>query len=88
MKILFIDFTLPYLLKDSEYPVGGWAVELRNWLKGLAETKAQVGVLTWKGANKYVDNSFDFDLIETYDPAKGLKILKTGYRVDSSSHKM
>ena len=55
MKILFVDFTLPYLLKDSEYPVGGWAVELNTWLKGLSANNIHAGVLSWKGANPGMD---------------------------------
>jgi glycosyltransferase involved in cell wall biosynthesis len=79
MKILFIDFTLPYLLKDSSYPVGGWAVELHAWINGLCANGHQVGVLTWKGANAFVNKKLDFHLIETYDPDKGIKILKYFY---------
>ena len=79
MKILFTDFTLPYLLKDSSYPVGGWAVELNSWINGLRVNGHEVGVLTWKGANAFVNKKLDFDLIETYDPDKGIKILKYFY---------
>ena len=79
MKILFIDFTLPYLLKDSNYPLGGWAVELNSWINGLCANGHQVGVLTWKGANAFANKKLNFDLIETYDPDKGIKILKYFY---------
>jgi len=79
MRILFIDFTLPYLLRDSEYPVGGWAVELNTWLKGIIATGHSAGVLTWKGAADYVGTKPGFDLLETYDPDKGVKILKYFY---------
>ena len=79
MKLLFIDFTLPYLLKGSIYPVGGWAVELNSWIYGLCSEGHQVGVLTWKGANSFVNKKLDFDLIETYNPDKGIKILKYFY---------
>lgn len=79
MKFLFVDFTLPYLLRDSEYPVGGFAVQLYSWLKGLSAGGHRAGVLTWKGAAAYapVDNSFD--LLETYDPNAGIKVLKYFY---------
>lgn len=79
MKILFIDFTLPYLLKDSSHPVGGWAVQLNAWINGLRANGQQVGVLTWKGTNNFVNKKLDFDLIETYDPDRGIKIIKYFY---------
>jgi len=79
MKLLFIDFTLPYLLRDTDYPVGGWAVELNAWIYGLRANGHHVGVLTWKGAKKFVNKNLDFDLIETYDPDKGIKIIKYFY---------
>ncbi len=79
MKILFIDFTLPYLLKDTNYPVGGWAIQLNAWIHGLLANGHQVGVLTWKGANDFVNKKLDFDLIETYDPDRGIKIVKYFY---------
>ena len=79
MKILFLDFTLPYLIKDSNYPVGGWAVELQTWLQGLKQTKVKTGVLTWKGASEYVGDSKDVRLLDTYNPRQGIKILKYFY---------
>jgi glycosyltransferase involved in cell wall biosynthesis len=79
MKFLFIDFNLPYLLRDASYPVGGWAVELHAWIRGLRANGHDVGVLTWKGANRFVDRKTDFDLIEAYDPARGLRVLKYFY---------
>jgi glycosyltransferase involved in cell wall biosynthesis len=79
MRFLFIDFTLPYLLKDTEYPVGGWAVQLNAWIKGLTICGHQVGVLTWKGANDFIQKPLEFELIDTYDPAKGIKVLKYFY---------
>ncbi len=76
MKILWVDFALPYLLKDSDYPVGGWAVELRSWLVGAERTNNPAGVLTWSGARNFVGRDFPFELVETYDPHKGVKYLK------------
>lgn len=76
MKLLFIDFNLPYLLCGSTSPVGGWAIELYSWIKGFTSNGHHVGVLTWKGANKFVNKKLEFDLIETFDPDKGFKILK------------
>lgn len=79
MKILFIDFNLPYLLRDALYPIGGWAIELDAWIKGLRANGHQIGVLTWKGANHFAGKKLNFDLIETYDPAKGVRIIKYFY---------
>lgn len=79
MKILFLDFMLPYLLKDNEYPVGGYAVELSNWIKGLKETDSHVGILSWEGANEHAGKPTDFEIIDTYDPNKGIKVIKYFY---------
>jgi glycosyltransferase involved in cell wall biosynthesis len=76
MRILWVDFALPYLLKDANFPVGGWAVELRSWLIGAERTENPAAVMTFSGANEYVGRDFPFDLVETYDPQKGLKYLK------------
>ncbi|HEY5048126.1 MAG TPA: glycosyltransferase family 4 protein [Rhizomicrobium sp.] len=76
MKMLFVDFTLPQLLKDAEFPAGGWAVQLRQLLMGLAETGHCCGVLTWKGANAYVGPQSICDLIETYDPKRAIRRLR------------
>jgi glycosyltransferase involved in cell wall biosynthesis len=79
MRILFIDFELPYLLKDSEFPVGGWAVQLRQILIALSAAGHDVGVLTWEGANAYVGEQSVCELVETYDPKKGIRKLRLLY---------
>ncbi len=79
MKILFCDFSLPYLIKDSQYPIGGWAVELNTWIEGLYSCGVQTGVLTWKGAAKYVGKKTHLALLDTYNPNTGLPILKYFY---------
>lgn len=79
MRLLFIDFNLPYLLSDAEYPVGGWAVQLNAWLEGLIRNGHTVGVLTGKGANSLVRRKTSIELIEVYDPKRGIKILKYFY---------
>lgn len=76
MKILWVDFTLPYLLKDADYPVGGWAVELQSWLAGCEAAGHEAGVLTWAGAQAYVGRELPFSLVESYDPRRGPKVLK------------
>ncbi len=76
MKLLFLDFTLPHLLKDAEFPAGGWAVQLRQLLIGLTQAGHRAGVLTWKGANAYVGPQSLCDLLETYDPERGIRKLR------------
>jgi|SRR5665213_172183 len=77
MRLLFIDFTLPQLFHDDEYPIGGWAVQLKILLDALRESGHKSGVLTWKGANDYVGPQMICDLVETYDPSKGIRKLRT-----------
>lgn len=79
MKILFIDFRLPYILKDANYPSGGYAVEVNNWLNGLADTGCECGVLVWKGAKSFVNRQLRYELIDTYPVDKGIKYLKYAY---------
>ncbi|HEX4079112.1 MAG TPA: glycosyltransferase family 4 protein [Rhizomicrobium sp.] len=79
MRLLFIDFTLPYVLRDADFPAGGWATELGNWLRGLAADGHRAGVLTWKGARDYVGPNSLCDLLDTYDPAKGIPVAKYFY---------
>ena len=48
---------MPFLIKDADYPVGGATVEWYSWIKGFEANNCEVGVLTWKGAEKYVENN-------------------------------
>lgn len=79
MRLLFVDFTLPYLLADEEFPVGGWAVQLEQWLYGLSEIGVRAAVLTWKGANAHVGRKLPFELIESFDPKTGFRVAKYFY---------
>ena len=79
MKLLFTDFKLPYLLRDADYPVGGWSVELMAWLGALKDSGHSAGVLTWRGANAYVGDQDLCTLLETYDPNKGIRVAKYLY---------
>ena len=63
LRILYVDYFLPYLIKDADYPVGGAAVEWYAWIKGLVANNFQVGVLTFKGAREYIGRSMEFDII-------------------------
>ncbi|MHA1341453.1 MAG: glycosyltransferase family 4 protein [Promethearchaeota archaeon] len=80
LKLLFFDFSLPYLIKDSDYPVGGATVEWYAWIKGFIENDVQIGVLTWKGANYFIQRLIKFDLIETYNLNEGIPKLRWIYR--------
>ncbi|WP_084801583.1 glycosyltransferase family 4 protein [Bradyrhizobium sp. Ec3.3] len=79
MRILSIDFSIPYLLKDENYPIGGWAVELLIWLRALEDAGHETAVLTWKGALAHVGPGEQTKLIETYDPAQGVRVAKYFY---------
>ena len=75
MRILFIDFSLPYLLKDSEYPAGGWATQLLAWINGLSKIKVDTGVLSWKGAAEYVGDNAPCRIIDTYPLGNHIPVL-------------
>jgi len=74
---------MPFLLKDADCPVGGATVEWYAWIKGLEANNIEVGLLTWKGAKRYVGNIESINLLETYDPNAGIKKLRwlNRYRV-------
>jgi glycosyltransferase involved in cell wall biosynthesis len=79
VRILSIDFSIPYLLKDENYPIGGWAIELAIWLRALENAGHEAAVLTWKGALAHVGSGQQIKLIETYDPARGVRVAKYFY---------
>jgi glycosyltransferase involved in cell wall biosynthesis len=79
VRILSIDFSVPYLLKDDNYPIGGWAVQLSIWLRALENAGHEAALLTWKGALVHVGSGQQIKLIETYDPAHGLRVAKYFY---------
>jgi glycosyltransferase involved in cell wall biosynthesis len=79
VRILSIEFSIPYLLKDENYPIGGWAIELSIWLRALENAGHEAAVLTWKGALAHVGSGQQIKLIETYDPAHGVRVAKYFY---------
>jgi glycosyltransferase involved in cell wall biosynthesis len=79
MKILFDDWALPYLLKDDNVPVGGWAVELTSWIRGLEACACDVEVITWIGANDFIGHHNHVNLREAYRRQGGIRILKYFY---------
>lgn len=74
-----MDFIIPYLLKDTDYPVGGACVEQYALAKGLIELGHKVGILTWKGAKEFVGRDLEFDLVETYPLDRGIRKLRWFY---------
>ncbi|MFW9928915.1 MAG: glycosyltransferase family 4 protein [Candidatus Thorarchaeota archaeon] len=79
LKILYVDFDLPHLLKDDDYPAGGIANEWLSWINGIKRTGNKIGVLTWKGAKNYINKDIDLDIIESFELKKGMPILKLLY---------
>jgi glycosyltransferase involved in cell wall biosynthesis len=79
MKLLFYDFNIPYLLKDSDVEVGGACVRQYAFAKGLMELGHKVGILTWSGAKKYVGPNSEFDLVECYSLNGGIRKLRWIY---------
>jgi glycosyltransferase involved in cell wall biosynthesis len=81
MKIAFIDYRLPELIKNKNYPIGGWPVELMNWLQGLSNHDSETFLLT----NEESALTLDFDactLIGTHNSNyKGVKYLKYFYYI-------
>ncbi len=79
LKFLFVDFALPNLLKDNEFPAGGAAMELLSWIEGINLIGHKVGVLTWKGAKKFINKDLDFDIVESFEQKKGIPFLRLFY---------
>lgn len=79
LRLLFVDFTLPHLLAGTAVPAGGWAVQLKHWLDCLEENGVHCGVLTLRGANVLVGKPLPYELVETYDPDAGVRVLKYLY---------
>jgi|GEM_PF-1288645 len=80
MKLLYLDFNLPYLIKDMDYPVGGAAVEWYAWIKGFVSNNHGVGLLTFKGAKRYINKELSFDIVETYGIDEGIPKLRLFYK--------
>jgi glycosyltransferase involved in cell wall biosynthesis len=80
LKLLTMDFNLPYFLRDADYPVGGATVEWSGWIEGFKQNGVRVGVLTWKGAREFISKSVDMDIVETYDLKAGIPRLRWLYQ--------
>ena len=76
LSLLFLDFQIPYLLKDAEYPVGGASVRQLALARGLSSLGHRVGIITWKGARRYVGEDQSFEFVESYAPDAGPRKLR------------
>ena len=79
MRLLFADFDLPYQMRDIDHPIGGWSIELKAWLRALRDAGHQAGVLTWRGAREYVGVQDLCELLEAYDPNRGIRVARYFY---------
>ena len=73
MRILFHDFKMPYLLKNLQFPIGGFTIRLKQIIQELSKYDNDVAVITWEGSNNFVEQAHDFKLLEAYSPEKGIK---------------
>ena len=79
LKILYIDFAFPYLLRDTDKLSGGAATEWLSWIEGIKSTGNEIGVFTWKGAKQFIDKNLNFDksnIKKSYDSDPFLLFLK------------
>lgn len=79
LRLLFLDFNIPYLLNNSEIFIGGASVRLFAFCQGLIQNGHNVGILTWKGARDFVNSENDFELLESYSKNYGLKYFRWVY---------
>jgi glycosyltransferase involved in cell wall biosynthesis len=79
LKLLFLDFQIPFLLKNDNYPVGGACVRQLALVKGLVSLGHEVGILTWRGSKQYVGKELDFDLVESYSLNVGIRKFRYFY---------
>ena len=69
------------MLKDAQYPVGGAAVETKAWIRGLNQINQPVALLTFQGAQKYLNStqSTNIQIIESFESEKGIKLIRWIY---------
>lgn len=68
MRLLFIDFTIQHLFDDADYPVGGWAVELRAWLQGFRAIGAETAILAGEDASRAAERLGETQLLRVWSP--------------------
>lgn len=79
MRLLYFNFRITSLLKDTKDIAGGDTVQWNSWIKGFIANGHEFGLLTYKGASKFINKKLDFDIVECYDPAKGINRLRVIY---------
>ncbi len=79
MKLLFYDFQIPDLLKNAGDATGGAAVRQNAIAHGIIKHGHEVGMLTWEGAGEFIGKPLDFDLVESYNEKKGVRMLRFFY---------
>lgn len=67
MKLLYQSTEIIKLFENSINPVGGAAVEWYTWLKAFSNLGNEIGILTFKGAAKNIDQVLNFKIFESYD---------------------
>lgn len=70
LTLAFNEDALPYLVKDADYPCGGWAVELLGWIEGLSEICDPL-VMSWEGATAIAGEQEDVKFVEVWNEQKG-----------------
>ncbi len=86
-RLLFLDLDLPYLLKDVGHPVGGACVRQYALAKGIVALGHKVGILTWKGAESYIQKEVEFDIVESLALSKGDQKLRWIYHIYPALYK-
>jgi len=76
IKILYLDFNLPYLLRDISVSVGGATVQRFAWIQGLNANNCDIGVITGKGVRKNVGDDKLVHILESYDPKDGIRKIR------------
>lgn len=79
MKLLYFNFRIASLLKDTKDIAGGDTVQWSSWIKGFIANGHEFGLLTYKGASTFINKRLDFDVVECYDPTKGINRLRVVY---------
>ena len=78
-KLLYVDFDLPHIYGNSDYPVGGTAIEWSSWIKGLVELKVDLSLLSFSGSSKMINGNLSCDVIESYCQDHGIPIIRWIY---------
>lgn len=70
MRILFIDYNIPYLINDREHIIGGASIQAYNWMLGLIANEVEVGCLVEN--SKGIEISTNIRLLNGFQLDKGI----------------